>query len=159
MKPALWLLFGIVIGGSGGWFAREQDVRANTKFTFNDKLADPQFSHLSVMGSWRGDDLANKVNAVRIVCDASEKNCDLQQADVVALGRSWLSMSSQSFRIMKVDEQSVVAEALPDHCIRQTLTFDRVAKAVTMVRTKIHREHACSFVQDAPVTIYLGEPL
>jgi hypothetical protein len=67
MKPALWLLFGIVIGGSGGWFAREQDVRANIKFTFNDKLADRQFPHLSVMGSWRGGDLANKVNAVRIV--------------------------------------------------------------------------------------------
>lgn len=35
MKPALWLLLGIVIGGIAGRFARgltKQDVRANTKF-------------------------------------------------------------------------------------------------------------------------------
>jgi hypothetical protein len=40
-----------------------------------------------------------------------------------------------------------------------TLTLDRAAKAVTMVRTKINREDACSIVQGAPVTLYLGEPL
>ncbi len=62
-------------------------------------------------------------------------------------------------RITKVDTQSVVAEALPDVCVRQTLTLDRVAKAVTLVRTKISREGACSIVQDAPLTLYLGEPL
>jgi hypothetical protein len=45
-----------------------------------------------------------------------------------------------SFRITKLDAQSVVAEASPDVCIRQALTFDRVAKAVTLVRTKINRE-------------------
>ena len=51
-------------------------------------------------------------------------------------------------------------KAAPQHaCIRQTLTFDRVAKAVTMVRTKINKEGACSIVQDAPLTLYLGEPL
>ena len=69
-------------------------------------------------------------------------------------------MDSKSFRITKVDAQSVVAErSLPDLCIRQTLTFDRVAKAVTLVRTKISREDDCSMVQDAPLTLYLGEPL
>jgi hypothetical protein len=40
-----------------------------------------------------------------------------------------------------------------------TLTFDRVAKAVTIVRTKINRQDVCSMVQDAPLTLYLGEPL
>jgi hypothetical protein len=54
----------------------------------------------------------------------------------------------------------VVAETnLPELCIRQTLTFDRVAKAVTIVRNKINREDACSVVQDAPLTLFLGEPL
>ncbi|WP_029079298.1 hypothetical protein [Bradyrhizobium sp. th.b2] len=163
MKPALWLLLGIVIGGSAGWYGRgltEQDARASTNFNFNDKLADRQYPYLSASGSWRGGDLANKVNAVRIVCDAAEKNCDLQQADVMSLsGGPLLSMYSKSFRITKVDDQSVVAEALPDVCIRQTLTFDRAAKAVTMVRTKINREDACSIVQDAPLSLYLGEPL
>jgi hypothetical protein len=48
---------------------------------------------------------------------------------------------------------------LPDICIRQALTFDRVAKAVTLVRTKISREDVCSLVQDEPVTLFLGEPL
>ena len=54
----------------------------------------------------------------------------------------------------------MVAEPnLPELCIRQTLTFDRVAKAVTIVRTKINREDACSVVQDEPLTLFLGEPL
>jgi hypothetical protein len=111
-------------------------------------------------GSWRGGDLANKINAVHIPCDASQKNCDLQQADVMSLGGGpLLSMYSKSFRITKVDDQSVVAEALPDVCIRQTLTFDRAAKAVTMVRTKINREDACSIMQEKPLSLYLGEPL
>jgi hypothetical protein len=71
-----------------------------------------------------------------------------------------LSLSSEPFRITKIDAESVVAEpSLPDLCIRRTLTFDRVAKAVTMVRTKIKREGVCSIVQDEPVTLFLGEPL
>ena len=74
-------------------------------------------------------------------------------------GRPLLSLYN-TFRITKVDAQSVVAEPnLPDLCIRQTLTFDRVAKAVTIVRTKINREDACSMVQDEPLTLFLGEPL
>ncbi|QHO78209.1 hypothetical protein ACH79_42140 [Bradyrhizobium sp. CCBAU 051011] len=163
MKAALWLLLGLVIGCGAGWFVRdlaEQDVRASVTFSFNDKLADRQVPYLSATGSWRGGDLANKINTVRIVCDASESNCDLYQADVMSLsGQPWLSSYRNSFRITKLDAQSVVAEALPDVCIRQALTFDRVAKAVTMVRTKINREDVCSAVQDEPLTLYLGEPL
>ena len=69
-------------------------------------------------------------------------------------------MYNTTFRITKVDAQSVVAEPnLPELCIRQTLTFDRVAKAVTIVRTKINREDACSVVQDEPLRLFLGEPL
>jgi hypothetical protein len=30
---------------------------------------------------------------------------------------------------------------------------------VTLVRTKINREDACSTVQDEPITLFLGEPL
>jgi hypothetical protein len=163
MKPALWLLLGLVIGCSAGWFAHglaEQDVRASTSFQFNDRLADRQVSYISASGSWRGGDLANKVNAVQITCFATDNNCDLQQADVMSLGGApLLSMYSKPFRITKVDAQSVVAEALPDVCVRQTLTFDRLAKAVTLTRTKISREGSCSIVQDAPLTLYLGEPL
>ena len=163
MKSALWLLLGLLIGGSTGWFVHglvERGVRASTNFHFNDKLADRQVSYISASGSWRGADLANKVNTVKIVCDPSANNCDLQQADVMSLNDGpFLSMYSKSFRITKLDAQSVVAEALPDVCIRQTLTFDRVAKAVTMTRTKINRENACSVVQDTPLTMYLGEPL
>jgi hypothetical protein len=50
MKPALWLLLGVVIGGSAGWFVRgltAQDVRASTNFAFNDKLAERQYPYLS----------------------------------------------------------------------------------------------------------------
>ena len=164
MRSVLWLLLDLVIGGSVGWYMRglsEQDVRASTEFIFTDNLANRRVPILSAQGSWRGGDLANKINTVQIVCVAPESNCDLYQADVMSLGgRPLLSSSRESFRITKVDAQSVVAEpSLHDLCIRQTLTFDRIAKAVTMVRTKIKRADACSMVQDEPLTLFLGEPL
>jgi hypothetical protein len=69
-------------------------------------------------------------------------------------------MYNTSFRITKLDAESVVAEPnLPDLCIHQTLTVDRIAKAVTLARTKINREDACSIAQDEPVLLVLGEPL
>jgi hypothetical protein len=75
-------------------------------------------------------------------------------------GPPGLSLYTKSFRITKLDAQSVLAEpASPDLCIRQTLTFDRVAKAVTFARTKINHENICSMVQNEPVTLFLGEPL
>src|SRR5262245_1917016 len=95
MKSVLWLLLGIVIGAVGGWYVRglEQDVRASTKFDFDDRLADQQLPFLSATGSWRGGNLANKVNAVRITCDPLEKNCDVHQADVMSLRDTlWLSL-------------------------------------------------------------------
>jgi hypothetical protein len=53
-------------------------------------------------------------------------------------GTAFVSLYNESFRITKLDAQSMMAEpSLPDLCSRQTLTFDRVAKAVTFVRTKI----------------------
>jgi hypothetical protein len=162
MKPTLWLLLGLIVGASLGWYVHglsEQVVRASANFTFTDKLADHQIPYLSAKGSWRGDNLANKINTVHIVCDPS--NCDLYQADVMSLGGgAYLSLYNTTFRITKVDAQSVVAEPnLPELCIRQTLTFDRVAKAVTIERTKINREDACSVVQDETLRLFLGEPL
>jgi hypothetical protein len=161
MKPTLWLLLGLVIGGGAGWYVHGltvQDVRASTEFGFRDNLADRQAAYLSATGSWRGADLATKINAVEITCFASEMNCDLNQASVLSLdGVSFLSMDSTPFTIKKLDAESVVAEQT-HLCIRETLTFDRVAKAVTLVRTKINRQDVCSMVQDEPLTLYLGEP-
>jgi hypothetical protein len=165
MKSALWLCLGLVIGGIVGWYVRglaDPEVRASTNFTFMDTLADRQSPYLIAKGSWRGENLTNRINMVSILCDASETMCDMHQADVMppVSGRRWLSMYNTSFRITKLDDQGIVAEPnLPDLCIRQTLTFDRVAKAVTLVRTKINREDACSIVQDEPVVLFLGEPL
>jgi hypothetical protein len=164
MKPTLWLLFGLVIGGGAGWYVHGltvQDVRASTNFTFSDNLADRRAAYLRAEGSWRGADLATKINTVEIRCFASEKNCDVNQATVIRVGGTpFLLTNSKSFRITKLDAESVVAEqSLPDLCLRETLTFDRVAKAVTLVRTKINRQDVCSIVQDEPLTLYLGEPL
>ena len=114
MKPALWLLLGLVIGGGVGWYVRgltEQDVRASIGFSFSDKLADRQVPYLSATGSWRGTYLANKINTVRIICIPSDSNCDLHQADVLSLnGRPRLSLNSTTFGIKKLDAESVVAE-------------------------------------------------
>lgn len=85
----------------------------------------------------------------------------MHQADVVSLTghQPWISLNSTTFSIKRLDAAGVVAEpSLPNLCIRQTLTFDHKAKAVTLVRTKINRTDACSKVQDEPVTLLLGEP-
>jgi hypothetical protein len=165
MKAVLWLVVGLLVGVVVGWYVHSisaPDIRASASFTFVDELADRQYPYLLAKGSWRGGNLANKTNTVRIVCDASEKHCELHRADVMSLGSSgpFLSLYNNTFRITKVDAQSVVAQqSLADVCIRQTLTFDRIAKAVTMVRSKINREDTCSVVQNDPVTLFLGEPL
>jgi len=80
MKSALWLCLGLVIGGIVGWYVRglaDPEVRASTNFTFMDTLADRQSPYLIAKGSWRGQNLANKINMVSILCDASETMCDV----------------------------------------------------------------------------------
>ena len=55
MKPTLWLLLGLIVGASLGWYVHglsEQDVRASANFTFTDKLADRQIPYLSVSCCW-----------------------------------------------------------------------------------------------------------
>jgi hypothetical protein len=161
MKSVLWLLLGLVIGGIVGWYVRGLGEQIHsTNFAFIDNLDNQQELFLMAKGRWRGGDLANKINTVELFCYASQRRCDWRQADIISLGGPWLSLYSNSLRITKLDAQSVVAEpSFPDLCIRQTLTFDRIAKAVTFVRTKINREDFCSMVQDEPVTLFLGEPL
>jgi hypothetical protein len=163
MKSVLLLLLGILIGALLGWYVHvlvNPEVRAGGGFTFNDKLSDPQASYLSATGTWRGENLANKINTVEIFCTRPEMTCNMSQADVMSLGRPFLSLYSKSFRITKLDDRSVMAEPLlSDLCIRQTLLFDRAAKAVTFARTKINHEEVCSIVQNEPVTLFLGAPL
>jgi hypothetical protein len=163
MKSVVWVLLGIVIGVLAGWYARalgDREVQALHEFRFTDRLADQQAPYVSASGSWRGANLANKINTVYVLCDAREMTCDMSQADVMALaGPPYLSLDNTLYRITNLDAQRVIAEpSLPSLCIHQTLTFDRVAKAVTMVRTKINHENACSFVQNEPLTLFLGEP-
>src|SRR5262245_26574767 len=163
MKSVLLLLLGLFIGAVVGWHAHkvEGEVRAVGDFKFNDKLYELQEPYLSAAGTWRGDNLANKINTVEIHCSRQEMTCDMSQANGMSLtGPPFLSLYSQSFRIAKLDDRSVMAEPLlPDICIRQTLLFDRAAKAVTLARTKINHEEVCSVVQDEPVTLFLGKPL
>jgi hypothetical protein len=166
MRPALWLLVGLIIGGIAGWYVRglsePPQIRPLANFGFNDNLASQLLPVLVAQGTWRGNnDLAQKINTVRIVCNASEATCVMHQADVTfSYGTPHLSLDRSSFSITKIDAQTVIAEpALPDSCVRRTLTFDRRAQAVTFVRTKISGEGVCSIVQDEPLTLFLGEPL
>jgi hypothetical protein len=167
MKSVLWLLLGMAIGGVAGWYLHALgggEVRATARFAFSDRLAQAASSgepHLLAKGTWRGSDLANKINTVEIMCETLKMTCEMIQADVMSWGGPpGLSLYTESFRITKLDAQSVLAEAVsPGLCIRQTLTFDRLAKAVTFARTKIIHEDSCSLVQKEPVTLFLGEPL
>ncbi|MFZ1884460.1 MAG: hypothetical protein WAU53_12880 [Rhodoplanes sp.] len=162
IKSAFWLVLGIVIGGVIGWYAALPDsqVRPGESFAFIDRLSEPGASFLLVHGTWQGANLANKINTVRILCNGHEKTCEMSQADVLVWnGKPYLNLYNKSFRITKLDAQSVIAEPLSQElCIRQTLAFDRTARAVTFVRTKFNQEDACSMVQNEPVTLFLGDP-
>ncbi len=97
------------------------DVRITSfAFAFVDKLADQHVPYLFARGTWRGGDLANKINTVELTCTPGESRCDLSQANVMALsgGQPALSMYNKSFRITKLDTQTVVAEPnLRDLCV------------------------------------------
>jgi hypothetical protein len=160
MRTVVLVAVSVSIGAVIGWQARsflEEPVRPSASFTFNDRLADAQVPYLSATGMWRGADLANKVNTVRIVCDGTDRTCDMQQADVMSVGSTpFLSLYNQSFKVTQLDANGLTAvELLPSLCIRQTLLIDRQAQAVSLVRTKINREDKCAVVQDEPVTISL----
>jgi hypothetical protein len=122
MKSGLWLLLGIAIGGVAGWYMHAlggREVRATAPFAFSDRLAnDPRVAepYLFAKGTWRGSDLANKINTVEIMCEALKMTCEMTQADVMSLGGPpGLSLYTKSFRITKLDAQSVLAEpASPD---------------------------------------------
>src|SRR5262245_20558906 len=117
MKSVFLLLLGILIGALMGWYVHalaDPEIRAEGGFTVNDKLSDPQAPYLSAKGTWRGDNLANKINRVEIHCTRPEMTCGMSQANVMSLGRPFLSLYSQSFRITKLDDRSVMAEPLLD---------------------------------------------
>ena len=97
MRNLLWVFMGAVLGFAGGWHLRDlgrAPVRPSEALSFLDRFADEQVHYLSAAGTWRGADIANKINLVRILCDATTKLCEMRlgaRAALVALrGRlSW----------------------------------------------------------------------
>lgn len=162
MKSFLIVVAILLVGVVAGYKLREvsiHKVHAAQSFAFNDQLDDAKFPYLAAYGSWRGADLANKVNTVKILCDPSTKSCDATQADVLYLmERPMMMLDTSSFAITRLDEAMLHAEATPNDCIRVVLMFDRAAKQVSLIRTKVGKGSSCSMVQDEPVTISLGEP-
>lgn len=162
----LALAVGIAIGAVGGYHARwffEPRLVPLQSFHFRDQLSDQQVPYLAASGTWQGAEIANPINTVSILCDGAERDCRVTQADVYApsgtAATSYLNLSTRSFRISKVDANSVVAEeSLASPCVRQVLLLDRRAKSVSLVRTKVGKDDLCNMVQDAPLAIYLGSP-
>ena len=160
MRKALLVAIGLIVGGIVGWTAHSlllEPVRPSEPFTFNDRLSELQSPFLYASGTWRGLDLANKANTVRIFCDGAERNCDLSQADVVSVGGTpHLSVYKQSFKVTQMDAKSLTAvESVPSVCVSQKLLIDRQAKSVNLMRTKINREEQCATVRDEPLTLSL----
>ena len=160
MRNLLWVFMGAVLGFAGGWHLRDlgrAPVRPSEALSFLDRFADEQVHYLSAAGTWRGADIANKINLVRILCDATTKLCEMSQADLIDLGYGpFLSLHQQTFKITHADAARISAvESSPALCIRQTLFIDRTARAVSLVRTKINGADDCSTVQDETDTISL----
>lgn len=134
-------------------------AQAVQPFAFYDHLDDISSPHLSAYGSWRGADLTNKVNTVKLLCDPSTKRCDTTQADVLYLtNRPMMMLDTSSFAITQLDKSALHAESKPNDCLRVELIFDRLAKQVSLVRTKVGKGELCSIVQDESVTLNLGDP-
>jgi hypothetical protein len=162
LKMILVGTIGVIVGAICGWQARsfvQEGIRPSASFVFRDNLADARAPFLSAEGTWRGGDIANKANTVKIWCCA-EKTCEMHQADIVSFGEgTYLSLYDNSFTVTQLDAERLTAETtLPDLCIRQTLLIDRKAKAVSLVRMKINNEDLCEVVQSEPVTISLVDP-
>jgi hypothetical protein len=162
MKRFLLSVALVVASVFGGYNLREASinkVQAVQSFGFNDRLDDDRVPYLSAYGSWRGADLANKINTVRILCDPSTKSCDTTQVDVHYVNdRPMMMLDTSSFAITRLDKELLQAEATPNDCIRQVILFDRVAKQVSLVRTKVGKDDLCSMIQNEPVIISLGDP-
>jgi len=84
----------------------------------------------------------------------------MRQADVYSItGPPYLSIATTTFTIAHLDNKMVTAvNTLDLMCVRQSLVIDRQAQTISLVRTKINKEQLCAPVQDAPLTIYLGNP-
>jgi hypothetical protein len=165
MVKLIGTLVGVLVGAALGFYARgalNTGVVPLNPYTFLDHLSDAQAPFLSATGTWRGADIANRVNTVSVVCDSVARTCDINQADVYALSGSqeYLSLHSTHFRIAHFDQKMVTAvNSLELPCVRQTLMIDRQAKTVSLVRTKINSTEMCGPVQDTPLTISLGKPI
>jgi hypothetical protein len=153
----------MVASAVAGFYLRElttPKVVAGRSYAFQDWRPGSQTGVVFATGTWRGADLANPINTVKIVCDGSDRKCEMQQADVIPLGSApVLSLHSQTFSINQLDDKTITAVDDTAICVRQTLFLDRQAKSVALVRTKTRSDGACNVVQDAPFTVSLGDPV
>jgi hypothetical protein len=102
MRAILSALVGLIAGCTAGWLMRgmsESEPALMENYNFNDRLSDSGFSYLSARGTWRGAPLANKHNVARLVCDAVNRTCEIDQADLMMLDRrSYLSLHRRTFK-------------------------------------------------------------
>lgn len=162
MRLFLIIILFLVAGSAAGWFLRdmsEKRIHAVRPFTLIDKLSEKTPS-LFAEGTWRGGGFSNTPNTARIFCDPAAKTCETIQADVVrSIDRSTIDLNTATFSITRIDQRSLIAERMPSSdCARATMLVDRVAKRVSIVETKISQDVRCAAVQDAPVTLFLGDP-
>lgn len=162
MRLFFLVIFMLAAGSVGGWFARDMSakrIHAVRPFILDDKLSEPAPS-FSAEGTWRGADLTNAVNTARIICDPAVRLCETIKANVVTrLDRSTVDLDAATYSITKLDDRSLVAEGLQkSDCIRDTIFVDRVAKRIQLVQTKVNQDAHCAGIQDAPLTLFLGDP-
>jgi hypothetical protein len=135
-----------------------QKLLSGESFMFLDHLSDVQFNYFSARGVWKGEDLANKINAARVLCRSLEQSCVLTQANIISLGSNdYVSLYEDQFNVSKIDDKFLVATN-DGQCVRQTLLVDRQSKSVSLVRTKRNQSEECAVVQSEPVSLWLGNP-
>ena len=79
-------------------------VKAGHAFSFTDALDVPRLNVLAATGTWIGDNLASKVNTVKIFCEPSAKTCEVTQADVTKLLYSpMLNLDKTTYDITKIN--------------------------------------------------------
>jgi hypothetical protein len=164
MKNTIICISILIFGAIAGWYAKAAftpTVLPSSIFTFNDRLADPQAPYLSASGTWSGEKLVHPVNTVRLSCTAIEKTCEMNEAYLSSLGgNTSIFLQYSLFNLTRVTSEQVVATEEPaSACTRRTLLFDRKAKSVTLVITKVTKDLFCGSADEPPITANLTRGL
>lgn len=114
-------------------------------------------SLVGASGSWISDtELANSLQTVDIDCWKDWGYC-VENVGEIFEG-NFLSVSSNLHTIIKWDKSEIITkDETAAGCVEYQITFDRIQKKVTSLRTTKSTSGLCEGVGQEPMALYLGD--